>query len=81
MSMTIDAFGVRAPLYSRAKSFGLNTETIRGRINRGWTAEDAITRPTHTGLEGGIYPAGEGTRENGGLVVSRPRGRRVSTAS
>lgn len=74
--MNIDAFGVRAPAASWAQSFGLAEVTIRARLSRGWSAEDAVTRPTHTQLQGGIYPAGEGSREKGGLIVTRPHGGR-----
>lgn len=38
--------GITKPLITWAEEVGLHTETVRGRIQRGWTVEDALTKPS-----------------------------------
>lgn len=40
----IKAFGLEMTVAQWSRQSGINTETIRGRLSRGWTAEDAVSR-------------------------------------
>lgn len=65
------AFNCTRTLKEWAKETGLSSNTIRNRLNLGWTIEQALTLAPHKGLRPGVSSDFPTPRETGGRGTSQ----------